>query len=339
MNYEITFILSLILSLILTPIFRYLAIKLSILDHPFSDIKTHKKPVPYFGGLSIVSSFYITLILVRLTTNFPTGTLRSIRGIFWGGLIIFILGLIDDIKYKGIHFTTKFLGEFIAAVLLLFYDIKINFVYPDWFSSILTVLWVVGLTNAINLIDVMDGLSSGVVVIICLGFFILSRFIAGDIYIGYTCLSITGACLGFLPYNLSEKYKIFMGDTGSLFLGFILASISLGSKYSQNNSLGVFAPLIILLVPIYETIFISIMRLKKGQSPFLGSKDHFSLRLVSIGISKHKVLFLSYLVTAILVGLGVLMVASKNVYIPLLIITIVLLFLFFISRFLSKIEI
>lgn len=339
MNYEITFILSFILSLILTPLLRLFAIKFSILDRPFSDIKTHKKPVPYLGGLSIIFSFYITLILVRLTTNFPTGTLRSIRGIFWGSIIIFILGLIDDIKYKGIHFTTKFLGEFIAAFLLLIYDIKINFIHPEWFSIILTVFWIVGITNAINLIDVMDGLSSGIVTIISFGFFAISRFISGDIYIGYTCLGLAGACLGFLPYNLSERYKIFMGDTGSLFLGFILAAISLGSKYSQNNSLGVLVPLIILLVPIYETFFISFMRLKKGQSPFLGSKDHFSLRLVAIGLSKYKVLFFSYLVNVILVVFSILIVISKNVYIPLLIISIVLISLFFISKFLAKIEV
>ncbi|MCS7215908.1 MAG: undecaprenyl/decaprenyl-phosphate alpha-N-acetylglucosaminyl 1-phosphate transferase [Thermodesulfovibrio sp.] len=339
MNYGITFFLSFLLSFILTPFFRIVAIKFSILDHPSSDIKTHKVPTPYFGGLSIALSFFLTLIIVRLTTNFPTGTLRSLRGIIFGGIIIVILGLIDDIKYKGIHFTTKFLGEIIAALLLFFYDIKINFVYPIWFADLLTIFWIVGITNAINLIDVIDGLSSGIVIIVAFGFFLLSNFIEGEIYIGYACVSIMGACLGFLPYNLSDRYKIFMGDTGSLFLGFVLSAIALGGKYSTYNSLGVLAPLVVLLVPIYETFFISFMRLKKGQSPFLGSKDHFSLRLLSIGLNKYKVLFFSYLSGIILVIFSFLIVISKNIYLPLIIIFTIIISLILISKFLSKIKV
>ncbi|MEN3014307.1 MAG: MraY family glycosyltransferase [Endomicrobiia bacterium] len=339
MSYEIVFFISFLTSLGLTPFFRAIALKLSILDHPISDIKTHTQPTPYLGGLSIVFSFFITLIIVRLFTNFPTGTLRSLRGIFLGGIIIIILGLIDDIKYKGIHFTTKFIGEFIAAYLLLWYNIKINFISPSWFSDLVTIVWVVGITNAVNLIDVMDGLSSGVVVIASLGFFLLSNFIEGEPYIAYACVSITGACLGFLPYNLSAKYKIFMGDTGSLFLGFVLSAIALGSKYSHYNSLGVLAPLVILLIPVYETFFISFMRLKKGLSPFLGSKDHYSLRLISFGIKKYKILVFSYLTGAVLAVLGVLIVISKNIYLPLGIIGILIIFIIMISRFLAKIQI
>ncbi|MCX7956988.1 MAG: undecaprenyl/decaprenyl-phosphate alpha-N-acetylglucosaminyl 1-phosphate transferase [Endomicrobia bacterium] len=339
MTYDLSFFLSFFISLILTPLFRLVAIKLSILDHPSSEIKTHKVSTPYLGGLAISISFFITLFLIRLTTNFPTGTLRSLRGIFYGSLVIIILGLIDDFVYNGLHFTTKFVGQIIAAIILIIYNIKINFISPEWFANVLTILWIVGITNSINLIDVMDGLSAGVVFISSIGFFILSYFLKGEVYIGYAALAIMGACLGFLPYNLSNKYKIFMGDTGSLFLGFVLAALTLGSGYSYMNSLGVLAPVVLLLIPIYETIFISFVRLRKGISPFVGSKDHFSLRLMLIGMNKTKILLLSYMFGIILLLISLIIVFSATIYLPIIALIILSILITVVTRYLVKIEI
>ncbi len=339
MSYITAFFFSFFATFLLTPICRFVAIKLKILDYPVSDIKTHKIPIPYLGGLAIAISFYITLFLVRLTTHFPTGTLYSLRGIFYGGLIILFIGLVDDFKYKGIHFTTKFFGEIIAALLLVFYGIKINFISPNWVAFIITLIWIIGITNAFNLIDVMDGLSSGICAIACLGLFLVAKYIEEEIYVSYAVLSLAGACLGFLPYNLSEKSKIFMGDTGALFVGFVLSAVTLGGKYSSNNHLGVLTPIIILLIPIYETFLISILRLTRGQSPFIGSKDHFSLRLLASGMSKYKILMITYITAIFLSVLGILNVLSTNIYIPLFFVLIISVFIAIVTNYLIKIEI
>jgi UDP-GlcNAc:undecaprenyl-phosphate GlcNAc-1-phosphate transferase len=339
MTYTSTFLISFLISVFLTPVFRLIAIKFKILDHPVSEIKTHKEPTPYLGGLAIACSFFITLLLVRLTTNFPTGTLRSLRGIILGSIIILLIGLIDDLKYKGIHFTIKFLGEIIAAFVAIFYNIRIEFIKPEWFSIVLTLIWIVGITNAVNLIDVIDGLSSGVCIIACLGFYFILGFIEEEIYVSYAVISLAAALLGFMPYNLSKKFKIFMGDTGALFTGFVLSTVALGAKYSSNNILGVLSPIVVLLIPIYETFFISILRLNRGQSPFLGSKDHFALRLETIGIRRNKILLITYLVGILFSISSVLIVASQNIFIPVVILLIISIFIISITKFLTKINI
>ncbi|MFQ3676248.1 MAG: MraY family glycosyltransferase [Endomicrobiia bacterium] len=338
MDYKITFIISFLLAFIATPIFRFIAIKLNVLDHPVSDVKTHKQSIPYFGGLAIAGAFFITLILVRLTTSFPTGTLKSLRGIFYSGFIVLMLGLFDDIKYKGIHFSTKFLGEIIVAIIVIFYGIKINFITPEWFAIIITFIWIIGMINAFNIIDVIDGLSSGICLIATLFFFLLGSFGEEEIYVNYVSITLAGACLGFLPYNLSKKYKIFMGDTGSLFIGLIVSTIALGTKYSSNHNLGVLSPVIILFVPIYDTLLVSILRLKKGISPFLGSKDHFALRLENVGLSRKQILLISYFFGIIFGFVGYL-IKTFVLELAIVIVFLWLMLVFIISKFLVKINI
>ncbi|MFN3966198.1 MAG: MraY family glycosyltransferase [Endomicrobiia bacterium] len=293
---------------------RILALKLNILDRPHSNVKTHKEPVPYLGGLSIAISFWFALTFIRFLTSFPTGTLRSLRGIFLGSLIIVILGLIDDIKKEGLHFKLKFLVQISSAILLILYGIKMEFIKPEWFALIVTIIWIVGITNSLNIIDIMDGLSSGVAFIASLGFFFIGLPTEEKIYVNFASIALAGACLGFLPYNLSQKSKIFMGDTGSLFIGFILSSISLGTKYTDVNNIGLFAPILVLAIPIYDTFLVMYFRWKKGISPFLGSKDHFALRLEKIGFSRKKILFLTYIAGIILAFISFVVTITKFYY-------------------------
>jgi UDP-GlcNAc:undecaprenyl-phosphate GlcNAc-1-phosphate transferase len=191
----------------------------------------------------------------------------------------------------------------------------------------------------VNLVDVIDGLSSGVCIIACLGFYFISGFIEEEIYVSYAVISLAAALLGFLPYNLSKKFKIFMGDTGALFTGFVLSTVALGGKYSSNNILGVLSPIVVLLIPIYETFFISILRINRGQSPFLGSKDHFALRLETIGIRRNKILLITYLVGILFSISSILIVASQNIFIPVVILLIISIFIISITKFLTKINI
>ncbi|MBT3393266.1 MAG: undecaprenyl/decaprenyl-phosphate alpha-N-acetylglucosaminyl 1-phosphate transferase [Elusimicrobiaceae bacterium] len=249
-----------------------------LLDTPYG-IKNHSNPVPLIGGIQIAIAFFITLTLIRYLTNFPTGTLHSLRGLFLGGGVIFISMLIDDIKKpKGLHYSLKFALQIAAALMLIFYDIKIKFIEPPLLANLITVLWVIGVTNAFNIIDILDGFSA-TIALIAAGVFIFIAFPYNFIYVALVCCALIGGILGFLPFNLSKQKKIFLGDSGSMFLGFILAAVSLGASYTGINKIAVLSPLFIFAVPLFDTLFVSLMRIKKGKSPFKGSDDHYAIRL------------------------------------------------------------
>jgi len=286
--YLITAALSFALSAALTPLVRALSLRLGWLDAPHG-IKTHKAPVPSLGGIAIWLSYTLSLVAMRFVTRFPTGTLRSLRGILLGGLLVFLLGVVDDArKPKGLGFKSKFAVQILAAVIISRFGLRIHFIQPGYLALALTFLWVVGVSNAFNIIDIMDGLCASQAAVAALAFACIA-FPAKEIYVGFAAAAVFGAALGFMPWNFSSSRKIFMGDSGSLFLGFILAAVSLGTHYSRTNTLGVYAPLFILLIPIYDTLFVMAMRMLKGQSPFLGSKDHFALRLETEGFSRHQI--------------------------------------------------
>jgi len=293
MGYTLAFIVAAAASALLTPVCRWVALRCGVLDHPVSSIKSHTAPVPYLGGIAVAGAFFLTIVLVRLTTDFPTGTLHAFRGVLFGGVLVLLVGLTDDLKYRGIHFTAKFAGEIVAVAAVMAYDIRIIFVSPEWLAVVLTMVWVVGMTNALNLIDVMDGLAAGVGAVAALSFFVIGIFNDGPVLINYAALALAGGCIGFLPYNLSSRRRIFMGDTGALFIGLMLAVIALGSRYSTQNRFAVVAPLLVLFIPLYDTVLVSVLRMLKGRSPFLGSRDHFSLRLQAAGMHKRMVLVLS----------------------------------------------
>lgn len=290
--YLIAFLLPLILSLCLTPLLRRIAVKWGHLDKP-TNIKTHKIPTPLFGGAAIFLSFFVALVAVRFYTDFPTGTLRDLRVILFGGGVMFALGLVDDLmKPRGLGVKTKFAVQFAVAIATAYYGIRIHFIQPDYLAFALSVLWIVGVSNAFNIIDIMDGLSAGQAALGAFGFLLIA-FPSEAIFVNFASAALAGAALGFLPYNFSFRYKIFMGDSGSLFCGFVLALIAMGTKYTEVNPLGVYAPLFILAVPIYDTLFVSVMRLRRGHSPFVGSQDHFALRLEKLGFSRKRIVYLA----------------------------------------------
>lgn len=284
-----------LIAVIFTPICRALAIKLNILDIPNTSIKTHKLSTPYLGGVAVALAWVSSLILIRVTTSFPTLTLRNLRGIIFGAFMMLIIGLIDDIKKGGLSFKPKLIIQFLSACVIVFlFNIRIDFIPIYWFSCLASIVWIVGVTNTFNIIDIMDGLSSGIGVIASFTFLLISLS-AQMHYINFCSIALAGALLGFMPYNLSKSRKIFMGDTGSLFVGFIIACISLGTAYSSISNIGLFAPIFILAIPIYETVLVSICRIKKDILPFIGSKDHYALRLSKMGFSKKQILIITYI--------------------------------------------
>ena len=292
--YLLTFLMAFLLSVILTPFFRFIAIKFNIYDKPITAVKTHKISTPYLGGLAIWTGWTISLLVIRLISNFPTGTLNNLRSLIIGSLLLLILGLCDDIKKGGLGFKFKFFVQIIACLIVVIgFDIRINFIENYVLSVVMSIFWIIGLSNAFNLIDIMDGLSSGVAAIAA-GFFFVIAFPSEMIYVNFCSFALCAACLGFIPYNLSKRKKIFMGDTGSLTIGFILATVAMGTSYTKINPVAVFAPLLVLAVPIFETIFVSIIRMLNGKNPFLGSKDHFPLRLEKAGLTRSKILIFIY---------------------------------------------
>ncbi len=308
----------------LTPGVRWLALKRGWVDSPSSAVKTHKETTPCVGGIAIFAAFVGTLLLLRVFTDFPTGTLYRLRGLVIGGTVIFLMGLLDDItKPYGLHYRIKFVVQMLAAVSLLSYGIRIRFITPDYLAAILTVFWVVGITNALNIVDIMDGLCASQAAIAALGFLMIS-LPSEELYVNFASAAIAGAALGFLPWNFSARGKMFMGDSGSMLLGYVLSAIALGTRYTEINNIGVYAPLLILFVPMYDTLFVMVLRLKHGQSPFLGSHDHFALRLEAMRYTRPQIVtlaagaamflgFCAYLVTQLSMGLALCLYAVVTV--------------------------
>lgn len=287
------------LTAILTPLIHMLCIHFRLFDHPDKKLKDHAYPIPRLGGVAIFISIALVLIATRFLTHYPTGTIRHFRYILLALGIIFLLGVADDIKRDIIRYRGKFVIEFIAAGLLLLASIRIHFLSPEYFAVILTLVWVVGITNSINLIDIMDGLAASQVAIASAAFLAIS-FPSEDIYVNIFAAALLGATLGFLPFNLTKRFKMFMGDSGSLVLGFCLAALALGSSYTTKNNYAVFAPLLILGVPMFETFFLMWIRAKQGLSPFLGSHDHTAHRLQMLGFqTRHIVVTMGAITTAL----------------------------------------
>ena len=288
------------ISFFLTPLVRLLSLRLGLLDAPTSAVKTHAAPTPIFGGIAIWAGFAGAMLLLRFTTNFPSGTLYTLRSLLLGGTLVFLLGLADDLRRpQGLDYKPKLIVQFLATALLVLFGLRIHFIRPTWFAGAVTLVWVVGVTNALNIIDIMDGLASSQAAVAATGFLFVS-LPSQESYVRFAAAAVAGAALGFLPWNLSKRYKVFMGDCGSLTLGFLLAGLSLGAHYSAVNDVGVFAPLLILCVPVFDTFFVSVMRLNQGKSPFLGSKDHFALRLEKLGLTRGWIVVLTGAATAAL---------------------------------------
>jgi UDP-GlcNAc:undecaprenyl-phosphate GlcNAc-1-phosphate transferase len=303
--YAISLALSFVLCLGLTPLFMRLAKRLDFMDRPNTALKIHKEPVPYLGGLAIFCAFVAGICVLKALV-FPSNEgvawpfhlhlLRGVYAILAGGLAALVLGLVDDAR--ALSPKAKFIGQIFGACILVFFGLRIRFVENQWLSVALTVFWVVTLTNAMNFVDIMDGLAAGVGGIAALGFLLFSLN-AGTFNDSIAATALAGACLGFLVWNFSPA-KVYMGDAGSHFIGFSLAAISLNLRYSHTNDLAVFSPLLILALPLFDLILMTVIRLRKGIPPWKGSPDHIPLRLRALGLSKERTVLTLYAATVLL---------------------------------------
>ena len=296
MNYILIFFLSLLLSLLMVPTVRRIAIKRGFVNKP-KEARWNSQPTALMGGIAIFISFAIATLLIAEPK-------KEIIVLLLGGLVIFILGFLDDLF--GTYPIIKLAVQVAVALALANFGIVSKITPYVWLDVPLTVMWIVGLTNALNLLDNMDGLSGGVTIISALGIFGLS-LINGQTVPALICIALVGSCLGFLKYNFNPA-KIFMGDCGSLFLGYTLAVLAIlgGWQHSSPIAPKFFSPVLILGVAIFDTTLVTILRFAHRRMPWQGGRDHCSHRLVSFFNSneRHAVLLL-YGVGILSSGLGI----------------------------------
>ncbi len=284
---------ALVLALGGTPLARQAAFRFDVVDHP-SARKVHVKPTPLLGGVAIYVAFMLALIFLgdRFYIN-------QLVGIFVGASFMSFLGVIDD--KRGMSPWVKLLGQVAAAIILIVSGIYIEALRWPWANFAITIVWVVGITNAMNLLDNMDGLSSGLAAIAA-AFFILLAALSGQYLVGILAAALLGACIGFLRYNFNPA-SIFMGDSGSLFIGFVLAALAMKLRFPSNIVLVTWmVPVLVLGIPIFDTTLVFISRLRRGLNPLTTpGKDHLSHRLARLfDASRREVVLIIYLLAGML---------------------------------------
>jgi UDP-GlcNAc:undecaprenyl-phosphate/decaprenyl-phosphate GlcNAc-1-phosphate transferase len=292
-----TFFLGLLIALYGVPIARQAALKYGIVDAPDGQLKHQKEPVPYFGGLAIYLAFLISL---AFTFEFR----HDVLGIILGGTIVVMLGLIDD--FGVLTPWTKLIGQLLAVFVLIKSGIRIEIAaFPDWVDLLLTVFWMVGLINAFNLLDIMDGLSAGVGAVSATAL-LIAALLQGDQTIAFMLAALIGSLLGFLKYNW-QPARIYMGDTGAMFIGLLLGAMAMIGKYPSDHPLSLLTPVFILGIPIFDTLFVMWIRYQRGLPIFWGSPDHIAIRLRHWGMPVPQIVLVSYLWTAMIGGIGLLL--------------------------------
>jgi UDP-GlcNAc:undecaprenyl-phosphate GlcNAc-1-phosphate transferase len=299
---SLTFIVSLGVALALTPWMAKTAKNIGMVDRPDGGLKNQHEPVPYMGGLAVFVAF-----LIGFSPFYELD--RQMLAILLGGTLVVLLGFLDDIG--NLRPTTKLLGQALAVLIVMKAGIAIKIVFlPPVISYPLSFLWLMGMTNAFNIIDIMDGLSSGVGAIAC-AFLLIVAVSSGQTGIACMILALMGSLLGFLRYNY-QPARIYLGDAGSLFIGFMLGALSMVGVYATTNPVAVLAPLLILGVPIFDTLFVMTVRWMRGLNPLKGSPDHFALRLRRWRLSVAQTVLVSYGVSFLLGIVALIMVYGSE---------------------------
>ena len=284
-------ITALLFAIIATPIARRIALQLGVVDAP-SQRKIHHTPVPLLGGAAIYLACVGALILFG-----ERFYIRELIAILLAATLVSLCGLADD-RWT-LHAYPKLLGQALAAMILVIGGIQVQLFANNTYNFMLTMIWVVGITNAMNLLDNMDGLSSGIATV-CGAFFLLLAAQSGQILVSALAAGLIGACIGFLRYNLNPA-TIFMGDTGSLFIGLFLAVLGIKLRFPANQIIITWmVPLCVLALPILDTTLVTVSRLRRGNNPLThGGKDHISHRLVQLGLTRREAVLTCYLLAGI----------------------------------------
>lgn len=308
----LTLVVAGVVSLLLTPVVKTLSFKVGAVDVPKDARRMHDHPIPRLGGLAIFLGFLVAVLLF-----IPLD--RAKQGMLLGAVIIVILGIFDDIY--ALPAKLKFLVQIVAALVAVLLGNRIEVlsnpnVFSDnpvwelgWLSIPVTVIWIVAITNAVNLIDGLDGLACGVSTISSLTMLVIALLVS-ELDVALVMAALAGACIGFLPYNFNPA-KIFMGDTGATFLGFIMATMSVQGMFKMYNIISFVVPFLILGLPIFDVCFAVIRRISKGQNPMSPDRSHVHHKLIDMGMSQKQAVGTLYVITAILGLCAVVLTASS----------------------------
>jgi UDP-GlcNAc:undecaprenyl-phosphate GlcNAc-1-phosphate transferase len=299
-EYFLLFVVSYLLVGGLTPILRKIAIVIDVVDRPDSSHKSHKRPVPYLGGVAIIIGVVAVSYSASLISNFTSTTFWLATSVLGPALLLGLIGLWDDLKNLSPFprfIAQSIAGIFTAGILVITNSVG-NPTGSDLFDSIITIVWVVGICNSINFFDNLDGGAAGTVAISTIALTYLA--LAGDQFL-IAALSIVtaGSTLGFLVWNKSPA-KIYMGDAGALFLGVLIASLTVRFQPTSESQIGAFfIPLFLLAIPILDTTVAVLSRLKRNISPFQGGQDHLSHRLIRVGFTRKQSAFTLWTLSAV----------------------------------------
>jgi len=304
-NLVLIFASALLLVLGTTPLVRRVASRLGMVDQPGAR-RMHLAPVPRLGGLAIYLGFILALLLFG-----GDWVVSQAVSILVGATLVSFLGIWDD--RWGIRPVLKLLGQVVAASILIVTGVQVAFLPSPVLNVAVTLLWVLGITNALNLLDNMDGLSGGVGAVAS-AFFLLLAAWNGQYLVASLSAALLGVCVGFLAYNFNPA-TIFMGDAGSMFLGFVLAAVGIKLRFPGHlDTITWMIPVVILSLPIFDTTLVVISRLRRGINPLTNpGKDHVSHRLVSLGMSQRQAVVFLYAICGALGIVGVLIMGSSLV--------------------------
>jgi len=318
-DYILAFLIAVVVAYILTPGIISLAVKMGAMDAPDAR-KVHKAPIPRLGGIGIYIAFMVAVLCtVELT--------QEVIGLLLGGTIIAIVGIIDDLK--NLPAKVKLLGQILAAVVLVSFDVRIDFIsdpfgdmiYFEYLAIPITIFWVVGLTNTVNLIDGLDGLAAGVSTIAAITI-LLVALQQDYLLIAVLTAALAGGAFGFLQYNFNPA-KIFMGDTGSMFLGYMLAGISIIGAVKSAATIALIVPIFALGLPILDTAFAIVRRYRGGVPIFKPDRGHLHHRLLDLGFTQRQAVLLMYVISGVL-GLSAIALTEVSSGIAILIIIAVI---------------
>ena len=317
---------------------KKLAFKIGAIDIPKDNRRMHKKPIPRLGGLAIVFGFVVAVMC------FSEGFSKELIATLAGAAVIVAMGIVDDCK--NLNAGLKFIIQIAAALIVIYFgDIRISvttnpnlfgtseyWVLPEWVSVVATVIWIVFITNAVNFIDGLDGLAAGVSAIMSVSLvFIAVRM--NEFSIALIGIALMGSCFGFLPFNFNPA-KIFMGDTGSTFLGFMLATVSVQGMFKSYAIISFAVPLLILGLPLFDALFAMLRRILTGKSPMVADRGHLHHRLIDMGFSQKQTVFILYAISGVLGITAVLL--AENGPLRALILVICVLILLLIGSLLGK---
>lgn len=297
------FLIALALTAAGMPFVRRVAIALDFVDAP-AQRKIHTTPIPLLGGLAILVGVLLAVLI--LYRGDPP---RTVFGVLLATTVVGLVGLLDD--YHPLPATVKLLGQVAGIAILAAFGIRVQLPLPEPLNYAITILWILGITNAINFLDNMDGLSSGITAV-TLSFILLLGLTNGQFLVAALAAALLGACLGFLRYNFPPA-TIFMGDVGSLFLGFFLAVLALQLRFPANSNFVTWmVPVFLLGLPIFDMTLVVFSRLRRGLSPNTAGKDHTSHRLVRLGFSRREAVLILYLVSGVL-GMMALYITQSSI--------------------------